>query len=521
VVGHTVAAETELQLDAMAAMGINTVVFELRSADDIQTGVFAPPLCQLGLSLGPLYPDPDPATLANLRLLLDELGKRGMKMWLVLNNNHMEVMPPTGSESWLGAIFQAVGDHPALDLVTFGGAPHTQMVGDTAVCGIPAEAPLWMGPKSIVATYVKFAIGLGMKLGIPARKLSVEVVLGDFNIEAQTPAPPSDFTDGHLWSPVVVAKTIFDDLGIPADQRTYALSIYEHRKCSDNPQMVPCTDEDPHAWANETLAHVTTVVGAGPRIVAVEMGDGLPVDASAWSSVQAYESLTQLFPKYEIEGGALWRWVNSDDKEDKDPTQDEPIKRRGAGLVYNPIQKLVGDVAGWHLPALANGSFESGGDGVPTGWTADGQGTVSRLALTPAADGPEVAWRGSHAMRLVTGAGASDAISATSAPVAVTPGIVYTLAANLRFSWTGDPSPSAATRPSVSLAVVYGKADGTPSAVRPVDTFSWHQEDATTGFAAFVETIVPPSDAASAAVRVGAARNGLPTPITLDVDNVH
>jgi len=73
----------------------------------------------------------------------------------------------------------------------------------------------------------------------------------------------------HLWSPIAVEKTIFDNLNIPANKRTYALSFYEHRKCSDS-QSLACTDLDPHDWADQTLQYVTGVTGNGPRIVAAE-----------------------------------------------------------------------------------------------------------------------------------------------------------------------------------------------------------------------------------------------------------
>jgi hypothetical protein len=125
-------------------------------------------------------------------------------------------------------------------------------------------------------------------------------------------------------------------------------------------------------------------------------------------------------------------------------------------------------------------------------------------------------------MRLVTGTGADDEVTATSAPVAVRPGIVYTTTANLRFGWTNDPNPGApaTSRPNVSLRLMYLQASGAPSTVRAVDSFAWHQEDATTGFATFAVRYGPPRDAASVAVQVAASRHGLPTPITLDVDSV-
>jgi hypothetical protein len=97
-----------------------------------------------------------------------------------------------------------------------------------------------------------------------------------------------------------------------------------------------------------------------------------------------------------------------------------------------------------------------------------------------------------------------------------------TTTSNLRFSWTGDPNPSAApaSRPQVFISVLYFQSDGSPSLIRSQDTFSCFQEDSTQGFATFPVQYLTPADAASVEIQFGAARNGLANTITLDVDNV-
>ena len=70
------------------------------------------------------------------------------------------------------------------------------------------------------------------------------------------------------------------------------------------------------------------------------------------------------------------------------------------------------------------------------------------------------------------------------------------------------------------MNVLYFQASGTVSAVRRQDSFAFFQEDSTTGFGTFPLQYTTPSDAASVEIQFGAARNGLPTPITFDVDNV-
>jgi len=525
VIGSTVSVEVSLQLDKIKAMGVNTITFELRSADPTSTGTFLPPDCNLGPVLGLQFPQPTTTELANLPLFFDMAQSKGMKIWLRLVNTHMEQQPPTNSQAWLGAIFGAIGQHPALDLVLFEGNTHlidTNGDGVPDACGIPAEPPLWLGPGSVPVTYVQWAINFGLSQGIPAQKLSAEAVVGSFFVESQPPAGP-DATNSHLWSPIAVEKTIFDNINIPANQRTYALSFYEHRKCSDA-QYLACTDLDPHNWAEQTLQYVTGVVGNGPRIVAPEMGDLPPVDQVNWNTEHALESLVFLLNKYGIDGGSFWRWTSFMDSEDSDATQGTPVKQRGVNFVYAPVQKEVMDMGGFHLSSVPNGSFEGAVDssGVPVGWAASGSGTVSPYLLTQEPGEPEVASRGTQAMRMVTGNIANDSISATSSQIPVTSSTLFTTTSNLRFAWTGDPNAGGppSSRPQVFVTVLYFQQNGTPSSIRTQETLAYFQENSTTGFATFPVQYTTPSDAAFVQIQFGVARNGLSNPITLDVDNV-
>jgi len=522
VVGTTVAAEVGSQLDAMKAMGVNTITVQLRTSDATYTGNFTPPDCNEPPVLGLQFPQPTATELANLPLLFDAVGSRGMRIWLSLINTHMEQQPPTNSQTWIGAILGAVGQHPALDLVLFDGTPYTvPSSGGTQVCGTPAEGPLWLGPGSTAPVYVQWAMGYAMSLGVPAHKLSAEAIVGSYFVESGAPAG-SNATGGHLWSPIAVEKTIFDNLGIPASQRTYALSFYEHRKCSDAGTQ-PCTDTDPHSWADQTLQYVTGVVGSGPRIVAPEMGDLPPVDPVQWKTQWALESLAFLLPKYGVEGGSFWRWTSFVNSEDANPTLATPVKLRGVAYTYTPVQKEVLDLAGFHLPLVPNGSFEgSVVQGVPASWTASGNGSVAQYLLTVEAGQPEVPSRGVHALRMVTGSTAAT-VAATSVPIPVTAGTLYTTTANLRFAWTGDPAvgtgPSA-SRPQVFIDILYFQPNGAPSAVLAQTSQAYFQEDSTSGFATFPLQYTTPSDAAFVQIRFGASQNGLASPITLDVDNV-
>ncbi len=125
-------------------------------------------------------------------------------------------------------------------------------------------------------------------------------------------------------------------------------------------------------------------------------------------------------------------------------------------------------------------------------------------------------------MRIVTGNGANDSISSTSTQIPVTSSTLFTTTSNLRFAWTGDPNPSGPpnSRPQVFITILYFQQNGTPSSIRTQDTVAYFQENSTTGFATFPVQYTTPSDTAFIAILFGAARNGLPGPITLDVDNI-
>lgn len=524
VVGSTIAQEVSLQLDRMKAMGVNTITYELRTSDPTNTGSFTPPGCTLPAVLGLQWPQPTSTELTNLVAFFDLVQSKDMRVLLRLVNTHMEEQPPTNSQTWLGAILGVIGKHPALNLVLLEGNTHTTGSGSQEACGIPAEPPLWMGPSSVAGKYVQWAIGFAMSLGIPARKLSAEAVVGDVYTESYWWSSP-EATGGHLWPSIVAEKKIFDNLGIPAVQRTYALSFYERSKCSRTRQSFSCTDLNPHDWADQTLQYVTSVVGTGngARIVAPEMGLATG-DPAQWNTQHALESLIFLLQKYGVDGGTFYRWTNSTNAEDTDPTLGDPVKRRGAAFVYNPVEKEVVDMGGFHLPDVPNGSFEgaTGANGVPGSWIPGGNGTVTRYLLTQEPGQPEVPSRGVYAMRMVTGSGLNDSVRAASVMIPASPSTSYTTTSNLRFAWTGDPNPSGppTARPQVFIDILYFQTDGTPSAIRAQDSFAYFQENSTKGFATFPVQYTTPRDNAFVRIQFGSAHNGLPTAITLDVDNV-
>ena len=208
------------------------------------------------------------------------------------------------------------------------------------IAGSPLEPPLWLGPSAKPARYVRWAIGYAHALGLPFRKLSAQAVIGDAFVESEPPSGP-DATDSHLWSPLSVLKTIFDDLGVPHDQRTYAVSLYEHRKCLTVPDP-SCVDATPHQWAAETLQRALNRVGRGngSRIVAVEMGIMAPTEAG-WNTEQALESLISLMYEYNIDGGCFWRWTSFSNEEDADPTLAVPVRRRGVAPAYTHVKDVL------------------------------------------------------------------------------------------------------------------------------------------------------------------------------------
>jgi hypothetical protein len=343
VVGHTVADEISLQLDEMKEMGVNTIAFELRSsAAEYIDGPFAPPDCNISPALGIQYPQPTPLEMTNLNAFLDLLESKGMNVYIRLVNTHMEEQPPENNELWLGTILNAVKDHPALDLVLFEGSAFlidTNGDGVNDACGGPAEPGLWEGPTMIAAQYVKWAIGYAHSLGLPYRKLSAQAIVGFYPSVMQ--APNSFMTDGHYWDPPIVLKGIFDELGVPNNERTYAISFYEHNKCSTTLDL-PCIETNPHAWAIETVSNLFDTIGRqnGARVVAVEMGLLPPADPS-WTTEMALQSLVWIMQNYGIDGGCFWRWTSFSNFEDLDATLATPLKPRGEEFTYNPIKDVL------------------------------------------------------------------------------------------------------------------------------------------------------------------------------------
>jgi hypothetical protein len=430
VVGSTVEAELKLQLDRIRALGVNEIWYELRTADPVYEPDFKPPDCNEPPVQGLQWPQPTPTELANLGDFFDLVQSEGMKIVLELDNTHMEEQPPANAERWLGSILNLIKDKPALDLVQFDGTPHLlDLNGDGIVetCGIPSEAPLWLGPAYIGAEYVRWAIGYALALGFPASKLTAESIVGNYFTDSHQPTGPAA-TEGHFWAPVETMKAIFDDLGIPANQRTYSLSFYEHRKCAEatRPGPYPCTDERAHYWADESLRRVRVTVGPEPRLFAAEFGALPPVDP-AWPAAAAVESLSVLMQRYQVDGGAYWQWVNNNDSDEYNPQQAEPVKRRGTAFIYNPVRPQLLDMYGFHLRSIPNGSFENNRnrEGRPDGWTIAGSGTVALASFAGERTHP---WRGRLFLRLVS----RSRISATSTPIRVSPNTTYTTTGDFR-----------------------------------------------------------------------------------------
>ena len=289
---------------------------------------------------------------------------------------------------------------------------------------------------------------------------------------------------------------------------------------------IPCTDLAPHPWAEQTLQTIYGIIGtgSGARVVATEMGDNNPVDP-AWKTEWAMESLTTLMEKYQIEGGSFWRWTSFMDSEDSDPTLTQPVKVRGVNFVYNPVQKEILDWAGFHLTAIPNGSFEDdvAANGVPTQWTQTGSGTAAAYFLAAGA-GPAA---GSFARfllpapddrsrHLLQGQCSKTGFQCNSRNS-------YTTAANLRFSWTGDPNPSgnSAKRPQVfvSHSLPQGEQTG-PAATTPSTVFlpTFRRTDSP-GFSNLRFSVHAPERRNITGNRNRAARNSLSMPIVFDADN--
>ena len=522
--GHTVAEEAALQLDKMKAMGITHITYELRSADAstagdncASTGIF--PSCTVCRVLGLDWPTPPDTQLDNLKALFDLADSKKIKIDLLLTTTHMEENPPTNSKKWIGAILTKVKDSPALDLVLFGGDRHTidsDGNGTHDTCGGQGgEPPLWLGVKSYAGDYLKRIIPYAISLGIPVNKLSAEAIIGDYFVDSQPPAGP-DAQDSHLWKPIATLKGVFNALNVPANKRTYAASFYQHTKCS-TARNVPCSgDLDPHDWAENRMEDALTVIGQSNarRLLITEGGT---FDPQTWPAERSFESLGYLMQKHGTGGANLWRWVDFLGSEESDPNVAKAVKVRGMAFTYLPPQKEIVDLGGVHLTAIPNGSFEAGTT-APANWTIVGTGTARRYHLASEANQPQVPSRGAYSLRLKTGG----IIRAVSKSITVDPNRTYTTTANLRFNWSGDPNPGGdpATRPQIFVTTAYYQGDGQPSAIKPTDTFRYFQEDGAADFRTFPIQYRTPADAATLRLSIGVARNGLPTAITLDADNL-
>jgi hypothetical protein len=466
------------QLNAMRAMGVNEIAYELRSADPVRIpGDRTPPECNVSPDTGLQFPQPTQEELTNLGHLFDLVASKGMKVVLLLDNTHME--DRAKSQRWLGTILGVVKGKPALDYITFGGDAHLIDLNGHSVaeaCGGQAEAPLWLGASSVTAMYVQWAIGYGVSLGFPARQLTAESIVGFYPMEAQTDAGP-DAQDDHLWSPIAVMRMIFDRLGVPTEQRTYSISFYAHRKCAGFTLSFPCADEPAQSWAEETARYVRSITGLVARVTATEFGDQAPVE-TAWPTAKAIEGLGVLMMQNGIDGGTFWHW--QDVTGDTPASFADPVKRRGS-FSYYPVQRELADLYGFHLTEVPNGSFENGS----VGWKIAGRAETRPLDES-------APWRGSSFLRLNG--------KATSSRIRVSPSTRYTTTAHLR-----------TTAPS-TVAFRYSTCKKKPSARRKLDTF--HPAGPQASFQTFPFSYTTPMDAcwvrielsASAAIDVDAVR---------------
>lgn len=344
VVGQTVQAEVVAQLDAIKAMGVNTMTFELRATDAARIpSEEGFPICNTGPPLGVLYPQPETKKLNNLVTIFDLAQARGIKVFLRLVNRHFEPAYRTDSQTWLTAILDRVKTHPALDLVLFeGDAKNIDSNGDGTVdaCGGQAEPPLWLGANSYGADYLQFAFQMAHSLGLPWRKISAQATVNNYNIDNQSAAGPAA-TDGHLWFTPGVEKTIFDRLSVPDDERTYALSFYEGTRCRLATGSA-CIEASAAEWSEQTMRRIWNTIGdrTRARVVAVEIGAFDPVVAG-WGTAEALENAVGLIRKYGVDGGSFWRWANFQNSEDANTAIGHAIKRRGTNYTYNPVKDVL------------------------------------------------------------------------------------------------------------------------------------------------------------------------------------
>jgi hypothetical protein len=431
----SVRADLVAQFEHMRALGVNAFVYEMRSADGPWPVNSDFPACQLPTALGPTWPQPTAVQLSGLQTLFALAHRFGMRVILDLNTTHME-QDAAGNAQWLGAIANAIKNSPAFDLLLVGGDVHVwdarpPFDGVPDSCGGQSEAPLWLGPDSVQGRYVQWALGYLHSLGIPPQKLSAEAIVGDYRSEAEQPAG-ANAEGGHLWRPLEVLRTIYDRLGFTPDQRTYALSYYVHSKCA-LVQSGSCSDENAQDWTKETLQTSKGRVEPQARLLFAEFGANRGGDYQ-----RAVEMIGADMQSLRYDGGVYYKWAD----ETNNPQYTDPasvVKKRGVAFGYNPQERELADLYGFHLSDIPNGSFESG----TSHWTITGRGTAQTRRLQP-----DLPWRGLSYLHL-TGTG-TDTIS--SARIRVSPSTRYTTTADLRFP-----------QPNVRVAFIYLTCGRKPS----------------------------------------------------------
>jgi hypothetical protein len=448
-------AEVDLQLDRMQRLGVNEIAFELRSVGDVDDNQ-PPPDCRLSSQLGAHWPDPLPGEVNGLRTLLAIADQHRMRLVLHLTNTHHEAAWAL-QERWLGPLLGAVKDAPALDYVTFDG--DVSLLGN-GNCGGQSEAALWNGHSSPTGRFVAAAIRYGIDLGISPRKLTAEAII----------------TVPLHWEPVDTMQRIFDELGVPDAERTYALSLYEQ-------------EPDPHRRADAALARAYQIIGkrpgdsAGARVTLGEFGNQSPIPRS-WSSSRAVESVGILMQRYRIEGGNYWLWAEMNTRYEAQQLA-EGVKRRGRAFAYNPVAREIRDLYGFHVESIAGGSFETGWRAA---WTISGKGAAGDVAFANAARLP---WRGTKTLRL-RGRGT---IAAMSAPIRVSGGTTYTTTGDFRVQ-----------RPGSFVVFRYLTCERVPSSERPETRFPLSKSRS---FEAKPFVYTTPSDACFVRIRMVSVRGEL------------